>query len=313
MVYKVRAYNDRGWSEYSLENTSGGLMQTKPHLMAPVTRDSATTDIAIIVNWLALSSPENGDSDVIAYNLQWDRGSQGANWYDLYGVLPQETAIQFTLTSDIERSETYLFRIRAANVHGYGLFSVPVLIQAAGIPRQPQVPFTSIDLTTQGLKIQWAVPDNNGAQISFYVVQVQNQAASAFETDLTNCDPQGESTTSCVIPMTRLAQTPFDLQFQQQIVVRVAGVNFYGQGPFSETNQSGETLRQVPSKMNGVNIVTQKEDQISLSWAALVDPNTGNSPILSYNLVFDDATGTVNIPLLDQLFTAYTVTGLTGG
>jgi len=65
--------------------------------------------------------------------------------------------------------------------------------------------------------------------------------------------------------------------------------------------------------MSAITVVTQKEDQISLSWTSLVDPNTGNSPILSYNLIFDDATGTVNIPLLDQLFTSYTVTGLTGG
>ena len=57
MIYKVRAFNVRGWGDYSPENTSGGLMETKPHQMVPVTRDPATTDIAIIINWLALISP----------------------------------------------------------------------------------------------------------------------------------------------------------------------------------------------------------------------------------------------------------------
>ena len=51
------------------------------------TRNSATTQAQIIIDWVALSSPENGDSAIIAYNLQWYMANS-MQWVDLYGVLP---------------------------------------------------------------------------------------------------------------------------------------------------------------------------------------------------------------------------------
>jgi hypothetical protein len=53
--------------------------------MAPVTRNSATTEHAIIIDWVALAAPDNGDSDIVTYNLQWDKGTSSSQWYDLYG------------------------------------------------------------------------------------------------------------------------------------------------------------------------------------------------------------------------------------
>ena len=89
--------------------------------MAPVTRNTATTQVSIIINWLALVSPDTGYSAVTAYNLQWDKGTYGgssAAWFDLYGTAPAATSTSFTLTSDITAGSTYYFRIRAVNVHG---------------------------------------------------------------------------------------------------------------------------------------------------------------------------------------------------
>ena len=39
-------------------------------------------------------------------------------WKDLYGRTPGAVTTQFTLTSDIQRGETYIFRLRAENIHG---------------------------------------------------------------------------------------------------------------------------------------------------------------------------------------------------
>ena len=39
------------------------------------TRNSATGESAIVIDWTALVSPENGGSAVISYNLQWDQGT----------------------------------------------------------------------------------------------------------------------------------------------------------------------------------------------------------------------------------------------
>lgn len=55
------------------------------------------------------------------------------------------------------------------------------------------------------------------------------------------------------------------------------------------------------------------DTEITVSWTALTAPATGNSDILSYNLFWDNGSGTVDIELTDSLVTSYTVSGLTGG
>jgi len=112
-----------------------------------------TTEAEILINWTALSSPGDGYSDVVAYNLQWDKGTTGTSWFDLYGVVPTATLLSFTLTSDIVPGEDYQFKIRAGNVHGFGPFSNVFTIKAAGIPSKVDVPVTSIDASTGSLKI----------------------------------------------------------------------------------------------------------------------------------------------------------------
>jgi len=39
--------------------------------MSAPTRDPSSTQDKIVINWLPLSSPQNGDSEVTSYNLQW--------------------------------------------------------------------------------------------------------------------------------------------------------------------------------------------------------------------------------------------------
>jgi hypothetical protein len=60
-------------------------------------------------------------------------------------------------------------------------------------------------------------------------------------------------------------------------------------------------------------VVSKTESQIVLSWSTLTEVQTGNSPIVSYTLYFDNATGTPNIQLANSLVSTYTVNGLVGG
>ena len=66
---KVLAHNVRGWSIASLANTVGPTIQTEPTTMAAPTRGSTTSTTVVEVDWLALSSPANGDSTITSYNL----------------------------------------------------------------------------------------------------------------------------------------------------------------------------------------------------------------------------------------------------
>lgn len=52
-------------------------------------------------------NPDDGYSPIIAYNLEWDKGTDGISWYDLYGVVPTATLLSFALTTDITPADTY--------------------------------------------------------------------------------------------------------------------------------------------------------------------------------------------------------------
>jgi hypothetical protein len=52
------------------------------------TRDDLTTTVRLVVNWLALSVPDDGYSPIQSYNLQWDSGTSANGnlvWSDLIG------------------------------------------------------------------------------------------------------------------------------------------------------------------------------------------------------------------------------------
>lgn len=52
---------------------------------------------------------------------------------------------------------------------------------------------------------------------------------------------------------------------------------------------------------------------MTIRWVAINAPATGNSPITSYNLYWDNGLGEITIELADSLITEYSLTGLTGG
>lgn len=53
--------------------------------MAAPTRGSGTTESQIEVIWLPLTGDNTGDSPITSYNLQWDAGTNGAQWFDILG------------------------------------------------------------------------------------------------------------------------------------------------------------------------------------------------------------------------------------
>jgi hypothetical protein len=77
VVARVRAYNGRGWSNYSEANTVGVRIQTEPRFMSTPVRDNSTTPTMIVVNWQPIASPDNGNSAVISYSLEYDVGTNG--------------------------------------------------------------------------------------------------------------------------------------------------------------------------------------------------------------------------------------------
>ena len=78
------------------------------------------SDSYITISWTPLSAPANGNSNIIAYNLQWNSGS-GSTYTDLTSTLSTTYTIS-VLTGGL----TYLFQVRAKNIYDFGPFSPPL-------------------------------------------------------------------------------------------------------------------------------------------------------------------------------------------
>jgi hypothetical protein len=69
--------------------------------MQPVTRGSLTNEAQIQVNWLALTGNDTRGAPILSYYLQWDKGTNAAQWFDLVGFTDANLLLTFTVTSDV--------------------------------------------------------------------------------------------------------------------------------------------------------------------------------------------------------------------
>jgi hypothetical protein len=120
------------------------------------------------------------------------------------------------------------------------------------------------------------------------------------------------SSLSCEVSMTTLTST-YQYTFDQLVQVRVSAINKWGPSS-TMTNIGTARIRSVPSTMSSPTISSYTDTSITLTWTALADPATGNSPILSYSLYWNEGTlSSPSVALIDSLVTTYTISGLTGG
>lgn len=138
--FRVTAYNVNGWGESSEPNTDGATVRTAPRFMNPPLRNPTTNDKQMFVYWEPISSyEETGGSEIVSYGLQWDAGTSGVTWSDLEGYMVNMVKTEFT-ASQIDAGSIYQFRLQARNIYGWGDFSTPKSIAAAGIPEQMSIP-----------------------------------------------------------------------------------------------------------------------------------------------------------------------------
>ena len=156
---KIRAYNERGWSDLSPTNAVGTVIEVEPIFMAPPQRGTGTTTTQININWDTIGSPQDGDSPVTSYSMEWDVGSNGLTWVREIGYLSNSLLTSFTVTDNILIGHAYQFRLRAKNIWGWGAYSEVVIIKAARIPEQMTAPATSVDSETGDFVISWTQPD----------------------------------------------------------------------------------------------------------------------------------------------------------
>ena len=79
----------------------------------------------------------------------------------------------------------YVFFVQARNEFGLSQNSQLVYMYCAFVPARPNAPTTSV--LGNKVVITWSAPNNNGADITSYSVQIR-QSDGTFTPDLTNCN-----------------------------------------------------------------------------------------------------------------------------
>jgi hypothetical protein len=141
--------------------------------MQPVTKGLNTSETKVHANWVPLPSlAAMGGKQVFSYNLQWDRGTNAAAWYDVLGNTPSSLALTVELTQDIVGGVKYNFRVRSQNIHGLGAFSTVFGIKAAQRPDSMQALTTTIDGTSGGVIFSWIKPHDGFQDLTSYTVLI---------------------------------------------------------------------------------------------------------------------------------------------
>ena len=90
------------------------------------------------------------------------------------------------VTSSIQVGQTYKFRYRAKNVHGWGPFSDSLNLIAARVANAADPVVTSNEGTH--VKLSWTEPDyDGGTYLTGFKVKIKTKAGDLVE-DLVDCD-----------------------------------------------------------------------------------------------------------------------------
>ena len=123
----------------------------------------------------------------------------------------------------------YKFKIRARNAVDFSDYSSEFSIVAATISSQPSAPTTTLSGDGSQVVFTWNVPSDLGGlpSIDGYKLEVKTSIGT-FEKDLTNCNAESSSSTTCSIPVLALRSDPFNLGDSNSVYARVTAVNSIG-------------------------------------------------------------------------------------
>lgn len=318
-IVKVRvlAQNAIGDSSYSTVNTLGADIRVAPltPLLAPY-RGSLTTITQIQVLVAQITGAQTGGSPITSYYIEFN---DGTSWSELQGYTTQSldlTALKTGLTTGVE----YSFSYSAKNLFGWSPVSAVGLIKTIQLPSQVSIP--TVAYSGDLVKISWALPDLGGSTLAQYLIQIRGKDTLLY-TETANCDGTVgsiKSSRECLIPMSLLWTSPFNLLEGDLIQVKVAAKNELDFGLTSDQNLVGATVRtkpQIPTTL-----VSRVEDQCTTTTIAVEMPevttsNTGGADIISYNLEWNQGSGTTFYEIIGEttnnMVRIATQNGLTSG
>ena len=117
--------------------------------------------------------------------------------------------LSFLKSDSITPGSSYRFKVKAKNLHGWGVFSDSITLLASGKPDTPAKPTTSI--SNNLVRITWTQPSNNFESITSYKVLIKHSDSSYSENSL-YCNGNNlliYSQRFCEIPMQVFTSSPY--------------------------------------------------------------------------------------------------------
>uniref|UniRef100_A0A8C5HNH4 Fibronectin type-III domain-containing protein n=1 Tax=Gouania willdenowi TaxID=441366 RepID=A0A8C5HNH4_GOUWI len=170
--FRLRAANEAGFGAYSEPTEVTTAAGPPAQCGAPLI--TLTSNTCVTLNW---ESPEGSGTDISEYRLEWAREDESMD------VIYCGSATQCEL-SDLTPATEYCCRLQAVNQAGAGPYSEQASFRTpATNPDQVSSltlldPPTSFDVgysPSTCLCLKWEEPNNNGAEISCYVIAVDDQ------------------------------------------------------------------------------------------------------------------------------------------
>lgn len=161
------------------------------------------------------------------------------------GESSDSTALTLTKSDSVSSGNTYVFRYRVKNVHGWSGYSPTVSVVAAEIPATPSAATTAI-AGVDSITVSWSAPSANGQAITAYKIEIEN-SSGVWAEESTYCDGTDAgiiSATSCSFTIT-YAMSQYGLAVADLVVARVSALNAVGWSGTSTPNSSGANIETV--------------------------------------------------------------------
>jgi hypothetical protein len=208
--------------------------------------DPSTSSSQIVITWSPISSTEDIGADaIIYYSLEWNQGSVTNVWQEL--TTPNVLVTSYTMTSGFTPGITYTFRVRAKNSIGLGVYSFTIVVTPASIPSKMATAATSTVSTS--VRIAWDLPNLNGGTIISYRVWIMKKDGT-YNLESTWCSESDSLMTTnryCLVRMTDLTSTTYNLVRSDLVRVKVQASNAKGWGDLSDVNTVGATVETLPN------------------------------------------------------------------
>ncbi|XP_065887672.1 fibronectin type-III domain-containing protein 3A-like isoform X2 [Dysidea avara] len=234
---------------------------------SPAPKIAAKSKSSVTIRW---NAPNDNGSPIIEYCLEWNLES---DYEQLYCGKEKQFRVQHKFTP----GSLTKFRVKARNEVGWSQLSDHVTYTCSAAPPEAPPTLECIDPGVDHVTIRWSSPDNNGALITSYKLEMDDvDAGYGFRVIY-----QGEE----------LHYTCSKLQRKSSYKFRVCAVNSAGVGAYSAATEC-VTLPDTPGCPLNVGL---KEKVTSTSLHIQWEPpkDDGGSPITSYRLEISTDSGGV--------------------